>query len=63
MPTLKDLSELQSVEGTIDVAREDADANVPTAVAAPKEPGAVERSPHELTHVPYRIWCFSCVAR
>ena len=60
--TPKDLSELPSVEDTIDVAREDAEANVPTAVATPKEPGAVERSRHELTHMPYRSWCFSCVA-
>ena len=52
-PTSKDLSELQSVEDTIDIAREDTEANVPMAVATPKEPGAVERSRHELTHMPY----------
>ena len=62
VPTSKDLSELPSVEDTIDVSREDAEANVPTAVATPKEPGAVERSRHELPHMPYRSWCFSCVA-
>ena len=62
VPTSKDLRELPSVEDTIDVAREDAEANVPTAVATLKEPGAVERSRHELTHKPYRNWCFSCVA-
>ena len=61
MPTSKDLSELPSVEDTIDVAREDAEANVPTAVTTLKEIGAVERSRHELTHMPYRNWCFSCV--
>ena len=60
--TSKDLSELPSVEDTVDVAREDAEANVPTAVTTPKEPGAVDRSRHELTHMPYRSWCFSCVA-
>ena len=60
--TSKDLSELPSVEDAIDVAREDAEANVPTAVTTPKEPGAVERSRHEFTHMPYRSWCFSCVA-
>ena len=57
VPTSKDLSELPSVEDTIDVAREDAEANVPTAVTSPKEPGAVERSRHELTHMPHRSWC------
>ena len=49
VPTPKDLSELTSFEDTIDVAREDAEANVPTAVTTPKEPGAFERSGHELT--------------
>ena len=41
VPTSKYLSELPSVEDTIDVAREDAEANVSTAVVTPKEPGAV----------------------
>ena len=62
VPTTKDLSELPSVEDTLDVAREDGEANVLTAVTTPKELGAVERSKHELTHVPYRSWCFSCAA-
>ena len=63
VPTSKDLSELPSVEeDTVDVAREDAEANVPTAVTTPKRPGDFERSRHELTHMPYRSWCFSCVA-
>ena len=35
--TSKDLSELPSVEDTIDVAREDAEANVPTAVTTQKK--------------------------
>ena len=26
------------------------------------EPGAAERARHELTHMPYGSWCFSCVA-
>ena len=60
--TSKDLSEHPSVEDTIEVAREDAEANVPTAVTTPREPGAVERSWHELEHMPYRSWCLSCVA-
>ena len=38
VPTSKDLSELPSVEDTIDVAREDAQANVPTPVTTPREP-------------------------
>ena len=62
MPTSKDPSELPSVEDTIDVAREDAEPNVSTAVTTPKELGDVERSRHELTHMPYRSWCCSCVA-
>ena len=31
-------------------------------MTTPKEPGAVERSRFELPHMPYRSWCFSCVA-
>ena len=62
VPTSKDLSELPSVEDTIDVGREDEETNVPTAVSTPKEPGAVERSRHELTHMLWMSWCFSCVA-
>ena len=53
---------MKTVEDTIDVAREDTEANVPLAVPSPKEPGAAERARHELTHMPYRSWCFSCVA-
>ena len=48
VPTSNDVSELPSVEDTIDVAGEDAEANVSTAVTTPKEPEAVERSRHEL---------------
>ena len=59
VPTSQNMSELSSVEDTIDVAREDAEANVPMAVSTSKEPGAVERA---LTHVPFRSWCLSCVA-
>ena len=62
VPTSENLSDLPTVEDTIDVAREDAEANVPLAVPSPKEPGAAERARHELTHMPYRSWCFSCVA-
>ena len=62
VPTSKDLSDLPSVEDTIDVAREDAEANVFTAMTTQKEPSAVERPRHELTHMPCRSWCFSCVA-
>ena len=36
VPISKDLSELPSVKDTIDVAREDAEANVPTAATTPK---------------------------
>ena len=62
MPTSENLSDLPTVEDTIDVGREDAEANVPLAVPSPKEPGAADRARHELTHMPYRSWCFSCVA-
>ena len=62
VPTSKDLSVLPSLEHTIDVPSKDAEANVRLAVTTPKEPGAVEQSRHELTHMPHRSWCFSCVA-
>ena len=62
VPTSENLSDLPTVDDTIDVGREDAEANVPLAVPSPKEPGAAERARHELTHMPYRSWCFSCVA-
>ena len=48
VPTSEDLSELPSVEDTIDVAGEDAKA----AGTTPKEPGAVEGSRLGLTHMP-----------
>ena len=51
MPTSKDVGGLPSVEDTIDIAREDAEARVPAAVTTPKEAGAVERSRPELTDV------------
>ena len=35
MPTSKNLNELPSVEDTVDVVSEDADANVPTVVTTP----------------------------
>ena len=35
---------------------------MPSAVITPKEPGAVPRAGHEVTHMPQRSWCFSCVA-
>ena len=38
VPTSKDLSELPPVKNTIDVAWEDAEANVPAVVTTPKEP-------------------------
>ena len=36
VPTSENLSDLPTVEDTIDVAREDAEANVPLAVPSPK---------------------------
>ena len=62
VPTSENLSDLPTIEYTIDVAREDAEANVPLTVPSPKEPGAAERARHELTHMPYRSWCFTYVA-
>ena len=38
MPTSENLSDLPTVEDTIDIAREDAEENVPVAVPSPKEP-------------------------
>ena len=61
VPTSENLSDLPTVEDTIDVAREDAEANLPLAVPSLKEPGAAERARHELTYMPKRSWCFSCV--
>ena len=54
VPT-ENLSDLPTVEDTIDVAREDEEANVPLAVPSPKEPGAAERARHELTHMPKKV--------
>ena len=42
--------------------REDADAQIPVALSTPKEPGAIQRIRHDLTHMPCRSVCFSCVA-
>ena len=44
MPTTENLTDLSTVEDTIDVAREDAEVNVPLAVPSQKEPGAAERT-------------------
>ena len=57
VPTSENLSDLPTVEDTIDVAREDASANVPLAVPSLKEPGAAERASHELTQLLCRSWC------
>ena len=62
VPMTSVASELLYVEDTIDIARESAEAQVLTGVAVPKEPNAAERSRHELTHMPFRSWCFSSVA-
>ena len=43
VPTSENLDDLPTVEDTINVAKEDAEANVPLAVPSPKEPGAAER--------------------
>ena len=61
-PVTKVTSELSSIEDTVDSTRDDAEAQVPVATSAPKEPGAVERTRHDFTHMQYRSWCFSCVA-
>ena len=46
-----------------DVAREDTEANVPTPVTNPKDPGGGKRPRHEWTHVAHVNWCSSCLAR
>ena len=50
MPVTKVTSELSSVEDTIDTMRDEAEAQIRAAVSTPTEPGAVERSRHDLTH-------------
>ena len=52
MPVARVASELPSVEDTIDTTREDAEAQIPVAVSTPKEPGAIERTRHDPTHMP-----------
>ena len=61
--TLNSLNEPPSVADAIDVAREDAEANVPTLVTTPKWSGGVKRPRHERTHVAHMDRCSSCVAR
>ena len=56
MPETKVTSEVPSVEDTIGTRREDAEAQIPVAVLIPKERGAIERTRHDLTHMPCRSW-------
>ena len=39
----------------------DTSAHVPRSLHVPKEPTAQERAEHELTHLPFRSWCKTCV--
>ena len=39
----------------------DTSAHVPRSLQVPKEPTAQERAEHELTHLPFRSWCKTCV--
>ena len=50
------------MEDTIDTMRDDTEAKIRVEEATPKEPGAAERSRHDLTDMPYRSWCLNCVA-
>ena len=36
-------------------------AQAPRSLQVPKEPTAQERAEHELTHLPFRSWCKTCV--
>ena len=39
----------------------DTSAQAPRSLHVPKEPTAQERAEHELTHLPFRSWCKTCV--
>ena len=39
----------------------DTPAQAPRSLHVPKEPTAQERAEHELTHLPFRSWCKTCV--
>ena len=60
--TLNSLNEPPSVSDAIDVAREDAEANVLSPVTTPEESGGVKRPRNERTHVAHMDRCSSCVA-
>jgi hypothetical protein len=56
-------------DGEVEVEVEDVDeekfieeSKVAMTKLLPKEPSDEERRSHELTHLPYRSWCYSCVA-
>ena len=49
VPTTRIVSELPSVENTVETVGEHTEAQVPTALGNPVEPNAVERSRHDLT--------------
>ena len=60
--TLFDLSE-KDVYDPLPLPEVDIDtsAHVPRSLQVPKEPTAQERAEHELTHLPFRSWCKTCV--
>ena len=61
-PTVFDLSEKDVYDPPplpdVDM---DTSAQAPRSLHVPKEPAAQERAAHELTHLPFRSWCKTCV--
>ena len=46
----------------LDTDNEDPQAAKPAGGVTPKQPTPQERAEHNLTHLPYRAWCSTCVA-
>ena len=47
----------------MDTTRDDVDARIPVGNVNSEGAGRVERTGHDLNHVPYRSWCFSLRGR
>ena len=61
-PTVFDLSEKDVYDPPpLPEVDMDTSAQAPGSVHVPKEPAAQERAAHELTHLPFRSWCKTCV--
>ena len=51
--------QLDEIEGDL---QECEDATLPICMRVPYTPTAIEKTLHELTHIPFRNWCTFCVA-